>query len=303
MICPECKNSSLVMDYKHGELICKICGYVVEESLIDQGPEWRAFDANQREKRSRGSGAIKDTKVSKGLTTEIDRYDRDVKGGNIEPERRIQLYRIRKLQTRSRMSDSAGRNLSIALPELDRMSSILNISDSIKEECAHLYRKAVNKGYVKGRSIESIIGGIICYVTRINKIPKTLEEVASVSGVSKKEIGRSYKYLLKVMELKAPLASVEDYIPQYASKLKISNLTEEKTMEIIKKAKEMGITAGRGPVGIAAASIFLASKATGEAISKKDLLEISGITLSTLHSRYEELEKKLHILDKTKTAK
>ncbi|OQX20641.1 MAG: hypothetical protein BWK75_04650 [Candidatus Altiarchaeales archaeon A3] len=282
-------------DAKTGEIICSNCGTIMESEIIDTGAEWRSFDSGQREKRSRASGAIKDAKVSKGLTTEIDRYDRDAKGGGFEAERKVELYRMRRLQTRSRMSDSVGRNLSIALPELDRMCSLLELGETIKEECAHLYRQAVDKGFVKGRSIESIIGAIVCYVTRNKGEPRTLEEIAEKSGISKKEIGRSYKHVLKSMNLKPPRTNVEDYITLYASKLGISNTAEEEAQKILANAKQYGITAGRGPSGIAGAVIYLACEHIGEEFPKKELLDLVGITLSTLHSRQEEIKNKLKL--------
>ncbi len=282
-------------DVKTGEIVCSNCGTIIDSEMIDTGAEWRSFDSGQKEKRSRASGAIKDAKVSKGLTTEIDRYDRDAKGGGFEVERKVELYRMRRLQTRSRMSDSAGRNLSIALPELDRMCSLLDIGETIKEECAHLYRQAVDKGFVKGRSIESIIGAIICYVTRKKGEPRTLEEIGEKSGISKKEIGRSYKHILKSMNLKPPRTNVEDYIALYASKIGISNTAEEEAQKILKGAMKYGITAGRGPSGVAGAIISLACEQIGENFPKKELLELAGITMSTLHSRHEEIKSKLKL--------
>lgn len=280
-------------DIKTGEVVCSNCGTIIESALIDSSAEWRSFDSGQKEKRSRASGAIKDAKVSKGLTTEIDRYDRDARGGGFEAKRKVELYRMRRLQTRSRMSDSVSRNLSIALPELDRMCSLLELGETIKEDIAHLYRQAVDKGFVKGRSIESIIGAIICYVTRKKGEPRTLEEISEKNGISKKEIGRGYKHILKSMNLKPPKPNVEDYISLYSAKIGISNAAEEEAHKILKEAKKYGITAGRGPSGIAGAVIYLACERIGEEFPKKELLDLVGVTLSTLRSRYEEIKSKL----------
>ena len=52
--CTECKSEHIVRDYKRGEITCSNCGLVVEGQVIDQGPEWRAFDSEQSERRARG---------------------------------------------------------------------------------------------------------------------------------------------------------------------------------------------------------------------------------------------------------
>ena len=43
--CPECGSTHFIIDYERGEMICQNCGYVIDDSFIDQGPEWRAFDS------------------------------------------------------------------------------------------------------------------------------------------------------------------------------------------------------------------------------------------------------------------
>ena len=108
-VCPDCGGNNFMTDHKHGELICRECGSVLEDGLFDFGPEWRAFDEEQKSKRARTGGPVKYAKLNKGLTTEIDRYDRDIRGGAIQPERKDQLYRLRKWQRRSSMTDSVQR--------------------------------------------------------------------------------------------------------------------------------------------------------------------------------------------------
>ncbi len=288
--CPICKSPIMITDYAHGELVCKNCGFVIDERLFDFGPEWRAFDDDQRSKRSRTGGPVKFAKLNKGLTTEIDRYDRDIRGVAVQPERKAQLYRLRKWQKRSRMSDSVQRNLSIALPELDRMCALLNISSSLKEESAMLYRKAVSNGLVRGRSIESVVSAIIYLVCKQRQIPKTLGELEEASGVKRKDIGRSYRFLCRKLEMKMPVATPIDYISRFASRLGLSGATEAKAIEILEEARRQGITSGRGPTGVAAAAIYLAGRLTNDKQTQREIAnQLSGVTAVTIRNRYEEL--------------
>jgi len=294
--CPSCKSMDLATDYGHGELVCKACGLVLDDELLDSGPEWRAFDEDQRNKRSRTGAPMKYAKLDKGLTTEIDKYDRDIRGGAIQPERKAQLYRLRKWQRRSRMSDSFQRNLSIALPELDRMCAHLNIPANIKEESAMWYRKAVSKGLVRGRSIESVVAAVIYLISRKHQLPKTLDELETVSGVRKKDISRSYRFLCRKLEIKMPLATPMDYVPRFASELGLSGETEAKAIEILEEARKQGILSGRGPTGIAAAAIYLAAKITNDKQTQKGIAgKLVGVTEVTIRNRYDELAKALNI--------
>ncbi len=287
--CPDCGSERIVSDYRHGEVFCRNCGLILEDTFFDFGPEWRAFDEDQKSKRARTGGPVKFAKMGKGLTTEIDRYDRDIRGGAIQPERKAQLYRLRKWQRRSRMADSVQRNLSIALPELDRMCSYLNIPENIKEECAMLYRKTLSKGLIRGRSIESIVAAIIYLISRQHHRPKTLEELEEVSGKDKKEIGRSYRFICKKLKLKAPVIAAIDYVPRIASELLVSGETMAKAIEILEKAREEGVTAGRVPITVAIASIYLAGKLTGDKQTQGEIIKFPGISKTTIQGRYNEL--------------
>src|SRR5271157_6148786 len=143
--CPECKGSRLIRDYEKGEVLCAQCGLIIAENIQDLGPEWRAFDAEQKGKRARGGAPIKYMRPNKGLVTEIDQYNRDIRGGKISANKQAQLYRMRKWHKRVSISSSMERNLVIALSELDRVASSLGLPDNIKESAALLYRKAVKE--------------------------------------------------------------------------------------------------------------------------------------------------------------
>jgi len=294
--CPNCQSTNLKTDYTHGEIICRDCGFVIEDEMFDFGPEWRAFDEDQKSRRSRTGGLVRYSKLNKGLTTEIDRYDRDIRGGPIQPERKAQVYRLRKWQRRSRMSDSIQRNLSIALPELDRMCACLKIPNNIKEECAMWYRRAVTSGLVRGRSIECVVAAIIYLISRRHHLPKTLEELEEVSGVKKKDIGRSYRFVCRRLKLKMPVATPMDYVPRFASELGLSGRTEAKAIEILEMATKRGITSGKGPTGVAAAAIYLAGKITNDKQTQKDIAgRLVGVTEVTIRNRYEELVRALDL--------
>ncbi len=289
--CKLCGSDQRIVDYRRGEVVCKQCGLILDDTLFDFGPEWRAFDEEQMNKRARAGGPLKYAKQNIGLTTEIDRYDRDIKGSAVPSERKAQLYRLRKWQRRSRMGTSVDRNLSIALPELDRMSAHLNISPNIKEECARLYRKCVNLGIVRGRSIESVIASIIYLISRQHQLPKTLKELEKVSGVDKKDIGRSYRTICRRLGMKMPVVTAADYVPRLASELEVSGKTEAKAIELLKDARTVGITSGKVPMSMAAAAIFVAGQINGDKQTQK-IVSVSNISETSIRNRYNEMIRK-----------
>lgn len=300
--CRSCGNKKFISDYERGEVYCSNCGLVAQDTLFDFGPEWRAFDREQMDKRARTGGLLRYAKLGKGLTTEIDKYDRDIKGKAIPAERKAKFYRLRKWQTRSKMATSLQRNLSKALPELDRMCSFLKIQSNIKEECALLYRKCAEKGIVKGRSIESMVAAIIYLVSRKNKMPRTLEELEVASGVKKKLISGSFRKIVHEMNVKMPVTTAADYVPSLAVRLEASGETMAKAIELVEQAKKKSVTTGKVPISVAIAALYLAADITNDDHMMRDV-KFPGISRNTIQSRYDELLKKVVGKDKLEVEK
>ncbi len=149
--CPSCGSSEVIYDNEKGEMVCNSCGLIIEENVVDTGPEWRAFDADQRNSRARTGAPIKYMKPNKGLVTEIDMYNRDIRGARLPSKRQAQLYRMRKWHKRASIASSSERNYLIALPELNRVASYLGLPDNIRESAALLYRQCVKNNLIRGR--------------------------------------------------------------------------------------------------------------------------------------------------------
>lgn len=291
--CPSCHGTDLTKDYARAEVVCNKCGLVLDEKMVDMGQEWRAFDSDQQAKRARTGAPIKYTKPNKGLATEIDQYNRDIRGVKISAQSRAQMYRLRKWHKRASISSSMERNLAIALTELDRIASMLGLPGNIRESAALLYRKAVEKGLIRGRLIESVVAAVLYTVCRQYNIPRTLDEIAEVSTINKKEIGRTYRFLKKDLGISMPLTNPAHYIPRFASELGLSGQVQEKAREILEDAIARGLISGRGPTGVAAAAVYIAGVLMGERKTQKEVADIAGVTEVTIRNRYRELKDKL----------
>ncbi len=289
--CPECGSNHLVKDYERGELICNECGMVLEDSLIDLGPEWRSFDSDQNEKRSRTGSPMSYLSHDKGLATEISWSNKDYYGKKIPHRNRAQIYRVRKWHQRIRVSNAAERNLSMALQLLNEDGTKLGIPKDIKETAALIYRKAVDKNLIRGRSIESIVCASIYASCRMIDLPRTLDEISKVSFVNKKKIGKAYRHLAKELALNIKPTTPYSYVSQFCNKLDLDKQVIIDSENIIRMAAEMGISTGKGPTGIAAASIYISAIKNGKPRTQKDVARISGVTEVTIRNRYKEIGK------------
>ena len=94
--CPECSSSNLVEDYAMGEVICSDCGLVIRENVVDDGPEWRAFTREEKQMRSRVGTPSSLSVHDKGLSTVIDKVNKDAFGRQLPASTRLQMLRLRK---------------------------------------------------------------------------------------------------------------------------------------------------------------------------------------------------------------
>ncbi len=294
-MCPECFEKSFITDHNTGDKVCKSCGLVHEERLIEHSQEWRSFTFEDYNTKTRVGAPFTLTIHDKGLSTMIDWRDKDAAGRPLSAAKRVELYRLRKWNSRMRIHTSTDRNLAFAMSELDRMSSQLNCSKTIKENAAIFYRKAIDLNLIRGRSIEAMICACLYAACRISRLPLSLEDFEENSRICKKDIGRCYRLVLKELKIKIPNLTAKNFIPKFTNELKLSENVAQKANEILRKAKCLGFIAGKDPTGLAAAAIYIASLMTGEKRTQKEIALIANITEVTVRNRYKDLNQQLNL--------
>ena len=293
--CPECSSTNLIHDYDTGETVCGDCGLVVNQQMMDKGPEWRAFTQEEKASRSRVGMPTSYSVHDKGLSTAISQIDRDAFGRKLPLRTRLQMWRLRKWQIRSRVHSSIDRNLAQAMAELDRLSDKVYIPSPIKEKAAVIYRKALDKGLVRGRSIAAIAAASLYAACRRSGTPRTLREVAEASLVEKKDVARCYRLLLRELDVQMPIADPLTYVSKIAESTGISGKTQGAAIHILHEAKKSRAAAGKDPMGLAAAALYIACLQNNEKKTQKDIAEAAGVTEVTVRNRYKTLRKQLHL--------
>jgi len=293
--CPECGSTNLVHDYETGETICGDCGLVIREHMMDKGPEWRAFTQEEKESRSRVGIPTSYSVHDKGLSTAIGRVDRDAFGRKLPLSTRLQMWRLRKWQIRSRVHSSVDRNLAQAMAELDRLSDKAYIPSSVKEKAAVVYRKALDKGLVRGRSIAAIAAASLYAACRQTGTPRSLREISEASLVDKKDVARCYRLLIRELDIHMPIADPLTYISKIAERTGISGQTQGLAIKILREAKRKRAASGKDPMGLAAAALYIACLQNDEKKTQKDIAEAGGVTEVTVRNRYKSLKRRLEL--------
>ena len=286
-LCPE-EDCDGVLRAEGQELVCQDCGIIIENDNIDRGPEWRAFNHQERQEKSRVGAPTTETMHDKGLTTTIDWKDKDAYGRNIGAKKRSQMNRLRRWQERIRTKDAGERNLQFALSEIDRMSSALDLPEGIREVASVLYRRALDEDLIRGRSIEGVATACLYAACRQESLPRSLEEIEDVSRVERKEIGRTYRYVSKALGLEMKPVDPKQYVSRYCSELDLSEKVKTKSMEIIDETAKKGLLSGKSPTGYAAAAIYAAALLCNEKKTQREVAEVAQVTEVTIRNRYQE---------------
>ncbi|HEY9846108.1 MAG TPA: hypothetical protein V6D03_07915, partial [Candidatus Caenarcaniphilales bacterium] len=257
----------MVTDHECGEVICTRCGVVVDRLESPAVQEWRSFSVDDFYRRSRTGGATSLARYNKGLLTTIGN-SRDTK------EKGLNFDRIRVWDFRIQAAND--RSLKQALPVLEHLKESLALPDTIVEKSAYFYRKAARINLIKGRTVSSVLAASVYLACRELETPRTLNEVSSASNVPRKKISRDYRLLVHTFDPKIPAIDHVRCITRIANKVGLSEKTKRMGVKIMRQVIAMQVSAGKGPMGIAATVLYIACLQAGEMKTQKELSIAAG---------------------------
>jgi len=242
--CLRCGKKALITDAETGEILCAGCGFVLSERIEDSGPEWRTFFDDGIDGRRTGDGTSL-TMHDQGLSTIINPTNKDATGKPLSPSMKSTIGRLRIWDSRSK-NESIDRNFRQAFAELYRLKDKLALTDSVVEKAAYIYRKAMDKKMVRGRSISALIASALYAACREVGTPRTLNDIGHASNIKRKDIARCYRLLVNELDLKMPVVDSVQNVARIASKIGLSEKTKRYAINILRKAEESKISENSG---------------------------------------------------------
>jgi len=291
--CPSCGYKKMVTDQNTGELFCGKCGFVVTEKITDTGAEWRSF-SNDESNRTRVGAGTSLTMHDMGLSTIIGKANKDATGKPLSSGVKSSIERLRTWDSRSQAHSSADRNLRQALNEMDKLKDKLALTNAVVEKAAYIYRKAMERKLVRGRSIQGLVAACLYASCRNTETPRTLDDIAKGINIRRKDVARCYRLIFRELDLKMPVVDPVKGVSRIASLAGLSEKSKRKAIVILNQAKKEGIVAGKDPMGIAAAALYLACISIDESKSQKEISIASGVTEVTIRNRCAGLRKMLN---------
>jgi len=277
--CPECEGS---LQSDDRETVCVECGLVVDEDNIDRGPEWRSF-ANEETTRERTGAPLTRSRHDRGLSTEIGRSTR------LKGRKRRRMARLRRQHNRTKVGSKAERNRVYGFTEVRRLVSALGLSDAIRDRACVLFESAQEEDLLRGRSLEGFAAAAVYAACRTADIARTVEEVVADAKASRAELRTAYDALNRELGLPTGPIDPREYLARFACELDLPQGVEQRARELVDRAHDENLVAGRNPAGVAAACLYTAADERSYPLTQGEAAEAAGVTPVTLRSTYVEL--------------
>ena len=292
-VCPSCKgDNTIITDPKTGEIICSKCGMVLSDKLSNIRSDGRPIVMDETEgKTTTGlpSLAIHDM----GLSTVIGKENTDAHKNKNEPSMLSTMHRLRTWDFRTQVHNSSDKSLRFAFSELGILKDKLGLSDAIIERTAYIYRKAQERGMLRGRSILAVLAAAIYIACRQLDAPRTLDDIATASNVKRKSIAKSHRDLIFQLHLNLPSIDTTKCVAGVANKANISEKTKHQAINLMTDVVKNGIAAGKDPMGLAATVLYASCIKTGEQKTQFELAKAAQITDATIRNRFKDLKDQL----------
>ncbi len=185
-------------------------------------------------------------------------------------------------------NDSEVRNLLIAIRYLKLISSKLKLSYNIKSHAIFIYRKALKKGLIKGRSIIGMVCASLFFACRTFKIPILFQEIVNKASIKEKIARNCFKVLIKELKLKLIPLGPNIFVSRFINGLKLGPDIEKKVFDILQSLKQFAI--GRDPKVVCVAVIYLVCKRSNIYFTQKEIAKVSGISETSLRYTYKQIE-------------
>ena len=301
IVCLSCNSGSLITDADSGEVICSHCGQVMIDGKNENRPEWRSFSSGARVNAVATSNTTgMPTSLARhdmGLATIIGRINIDASGHALDPAMRSTMDRLRLWDIRTQTRTSTDRNLRNAFNQLEKLKDRIGISDLAVQKTAYIYRKAQERGLVRGRTIPAVLAAAAYIACREMGSSKTLKDIAAAADIRRKDLSRTYRLLITELDLKVPMVDAIKCIAKVANKAGLKEKTKRQAIDTMYEISKRGITAGKDPMGLAASVLYLSSLNVGEHITQSHIADAAGVTEVTLRNRFKDLRSKLEILN------
>ncbi len=275
-----CRPEAIIFDEVRGEYICTETGEVLEEHVFSFGPEWRIHEPGIVDVRVRAGIPITNKVHDHGFHTEIDgKTYWGRKLGRINKEVRAVTSRERKLVRALRLMNDVVGHLNLPNGNL------------LKNEAGSILQGLSKKGLIKKKNYKRLVAASIILAAEATGTPIDKGLVMTVCEVTTSELWKAMMRIRRDSGIRVRTKPLDPrrFIDKMAAELGVSASTKALAHKIATVAKKDGLTSGKGPRGVAAASLYIASVLLDERKTQREVSEAVDVSEVTIRNRYRDL--------------
>eukprot|EP00359_Climacostomum_virens_P005519 CAMPEP_0204911272 /NCGR_PEP_ID=MMETSP1397-20131031/9651_1 /ASSEMBLY_ACC=CAM_ASM_000891 /TAXON_ID=49980 /ORGANISM="Climacostomum Climacostomum virens, Strain Stock W-24" /LENGTH=294 /DNA_ID=CAMNT_0052081763 /DNA_START=350 /DNA_END=1231 /DNA_ORIENTATION=- len=279
--CIDCGSAEhIVIDYHEGSVVCRACGRVQEDRIIDETYESRSFA-----KDSSARGGDDGKRIGGANNYLLDGYGLGtvISAGSAK-ESQLSYLNVRASNT------GTDRALSRGFTSIDELCNLLNLNDEVAECGKEIFKKIEEEKKLRGRSHDAIISAIVFIACKRKNNPRSIREISQIYNAKKKEVTKCFSLIKKLIPAPSATNSAVDYASHFAIKLKFSEELRRAAKSVAEKAIHMGIVTGKNPMTVASASVYMVGMLTKEfPKSFREVSDVSHMKDVTIRNCYKEM--------------
>ncbi len=282
--CHQCMGGSTTTDAESGETFCSKCGLVLVERTESYGPERHSRDNSGKDSNARTGPPTSPIMYDGGLSTVIGGTNRDASGRTLTAAMKYTIKRLRTQDDRSLADRWTAHTLKHGLTKINRLKDKLSVSDAVMERTAYLFKKAMEMGLVRGRSIDMIVTSVMYAACRESGTIRDLNDMVRASNIRRKNVARTYRHMVVEMDLRIPVTDPVRCVPKIASRLGLPETTSRRAIAMLNMAKNGGDLSGRSPTGLAAAALYMSCVENHDNKTQRELAMASDISMVSIRN-------------------
>ena len=273
---------AVIYDYEKGEKLCKSCGMIVQDKMYDA-----ELDTDFYRGRSDSNTVLPHSIIlnDKGMSTAIADYDTSTSRRFSNRKEHNKIEFLNKIVSCSNQK----RNLKIVIDLLNRIKDKLSLNSFCIEEALSYYKKALEKGLIKGRSIKEMIVSCVYLVCKKINIPRTLSEIAQIVEADGIFAARCYRLLMRELKITHVQFKPAIFIRKIADEAEISERTARESIDMLLAIQNENIFSGKNSLSIAAAILYITCRKHKQKISQARIASAANINIMTLRKRLTEV--------------
>ena len=294
--CRNCGSRHLFRDEATADLVCMECGFVAREGeTVVQDPVSYPDSGNRYGPGTHG----RVTTVllpDKGLRTRIGPITRSSLTSQISHQRKMEFARLRRVDRRQGRGDSGERNLETALPQLKRLTEALGLPRTVEETAVRLYRESLARRGMRGLRIASLVAACVYVACRVNRVPRTLREIAQHSEAPRSVIATASINLIRDLQVKVRPVRAMDLLPKLSEDLTFPRDLRDRIRTYLERLEKGNYQAsGLMPATILGTVTYVTAQEMGYPYSQDRIAKALGVTSVSLRNRVPSVESFLGI--------